>query len=138
MNNTNLPYRFVCNDTLNYSNYKEICDSFSTGQSYWNVDTTGVYIGTNHKPVISFKSGDERANYSLEKFKQYLSENPITIQYQLATEPVKTVELSTLTKPYEGTNHYTVSSDTIPPVAVLSVPVVSEGAQTLNEILTAE
>ena len=133
MNNASLPDRFVCDNLLNYSSYKEICDSFKTGQSYWSVDATGLYIGTNHKAVISFKSGDERNNYTVAEFKQYLSENPITIQYQLATESVKTVALTPLNKPYKGTNHYHLTTN-IPCEAILEVPVVSTGKQTLEEI----
>lgn len=68
----------------------------------------------------------------------WLQSNPIIVQYSLETESVKTVELNQIIKPYEGTNHYTVSSETIPPQLCLSVPVVSTGNQTLNDILTEE
>ena len=53
----------------------------------------------------------------------------------LTQEVVKTVDLtSLLDKPFEETNHYQVSSDTINPTFVAEVPIVSEGEQTLAEI----
>ena len=71
---------------------------------------------------------------TVEELKVYLSQNPITIQYQLATESIKTVDLNGVIKPYEGTNHFTTSSDTFPPSCQLSIPIESTGTQTLNEI----
>ena len=75
---------------------------------------------------------DDNAN-TLSNWKAYLQQNPMTVQYQLATESIKTVDLPTLNKPYEGTNHYELTSD-IPCEAILEVPVVSTGKQTLEEI----
>ena len=65
--------------------------------------------------------------------KTYLQQNPIKVQYQLETESVKTVDLTPLNKPYEGTNHYQLTAN-IPCKAILKVPVVSTGKQTLEEI----
>ena len=129
MNNTKLPYRFICANLLNHSNYKEICDSFKTGQSYWGVDTTGLYIGGNHKLVITFESGDDRNNYTVAEFKQYLSENPITVQYYLTTESIKTVDLSVVDQDGNSTKlstfnditHVTLSSEALIPEAELEV-----------------
>lgn len=65
-------------------------------------------------------------------FKSWLQSNPVTVQYKLATETVKTVDVNT-PSPYEGTNYYTSTA----PV-VLECPVVSTGAKTLNEISQEE
>ena len=51
----------------------------------------------------------------------------------LSQEVVKTVDLTPLNKPYEGTNHYELTSN-IPCEVILEVPVVSTGKQTLEEI----
>ena len=87
-------WRFVCEDVLNHSDYNEICDKLPTGKSYWAIDETGLYIGGNHKPVIVFNSGDDRYNYSLTQFKEWLSQNPVTVQYKLEVPTIKTVDLS--------------------------------------------
>lgn len=87
-------WRFVCEDVLNHSDYNEICDKLPTGKSYWTIDETGLYIGGNHKPVIVFNSGDDRYNYSLTQFKEWLSQNPVTVQYKLEVPTIKTVDLS--------------------------------------------
>ena len=70
---------------------------------------------------------------TVEELKVYLSQNPITFIHELVAESIKTVDLPTLNKPYEGTNHYELTSD-IPCEAILEVPVVSTGKQTLEEI----
>lgn len=75
----------------------------------------------------------------LNEFKSWLSErnvqgNPVVLQYCLSQASIKTVDLSSNIKPYEGTNHYEVSSQTIPPIGTLQVPVVSTGAKTLYDI----
>ena len=63
---------------------------------------------------------------------QYLSQNPITVQYPLASESIKTVDL-TITdqngntesniRPFEGTMHVSTSSQALPPLLDMSVPV---------------
>lgn len=58
-------------------------------------DTTGEYVGSHissnniHIRILSSKLS-ERTN---EGVKQFLQSNPITLQYQLATESIKTVDL---------------------------------------------
>ena len=62
----------------------------------------------------------------------YLQSNPITVQYELATESVKTVDLSvsdqngnklTKIRPIEGTMNISTSSDTIQPTFSGEIPV---------------
>ena len=64
--------------------------------------------------------------------KKYLLQNPITVQYPLVTESVKTVDLSiqdqngktlSVIKPIEGTMHLSTSSDTIKPLFSGEIPV---------------
>ena len=91
--------------------------------------STTVYgiMGTASGP-IRIKNGAT----SLTEFKQRLSQNPITVQYELATESIKTVELlaqnqdgKTLSviKPIEGTMQLSTSSDTIKPLFSGEIPV---------------
>lgn len=73
---------------------------------------------------------------TLSNWKAYLQQNPMTVQYQLATESIKTVDLTKLPKlpkPYEGTNNYHLTAN-IPCEVILEVPVVSTGEQTISEI----
>ena len=68
---------------------------------------------------------------NLNDFKSYLSQNPITVQYQLAKESTKTVDLKIINqdgenvplKPIEGTMHLTTSSETINPLFSGEIPV---------------
>ena len=70
---------------------------------------------------------------TVKGFRKWLSNNPLTIQYRLATPVVKTYSVA-INKPYEGTNHYHAYSDTISPIMSIEVPVVSTGNKTLLDI----
>lgn len=65
-------------------------------------------------------------------FKQWLSQNPLTIQHELETPLIKTVELTvtdqdgnveSIIRPLEGTMHVSTSSQTLSPLLDMSVPV---------------
>ena len=69
---------------------------------------------------------------NVDSVKKYLQQNPITVQYPLVTESVKTVDLlvqnqdgKTLSviKPIEGTMHLSTSSDTFKPLFSGEIPV---------------
>lgn len=68
---------------------------------------------------------------SIDEFKTWLTQNPLTIQYKLAKESIKTVDLSCLDennnptkfKPYEGVMYVQTSSETLPPLLDMEVPV---------------
>ena len=68
---------------------------------------------------------------TVNELKLYLSQNPITVQYPLATESIKTVDLSVSNqngdtcqlKPIEGTMNLETSSDTINPLFSGEIPV---------------
>ena len=93
-------------------------------------------ILTVNEDVTLRSNGDvyDELNLLTGRLTQRIDEN----NEVLSQEVVKTVDLSHLIKPYEGTNHYQTSSETFSPIAELSVPVVSTGEQTLNDILTSE
>ena len=63
--------------------------------------------------------------WTLDEFKEWFRENKPTIQYELATPVVKTVDLSILDQnenkvssisSFNDTTHITASSETIPPI----------------------
>ena len=138
-----ISFRYTIPDGMTYTdNPKYMCDNFrvlrqtealNTKESEWTfynmAGSAMIFFNVLRSKLLS---------EDLNGWKLYLQANPITIQYELVTESVKTVALSHVIKPYEGTNTYHSSSETFSPTVELSVPVVSTGAQTLNEILTAE
>ena len=85
-------------------------------------DANALYIR-----ILKSKLATQDAN----GFKQWLSKNPITIQYELATESVKTVNLTTVNEkgetthfmPLEGTMHVQSTGEIIPSTFDMSVPV---------------
>ena len=148
-NNNNMKRYSLNGITFPFNNYQEISNCFRTGKSFWNIDETGMYIGTNGKLVITFKSTDNRYNYTLNEFKNYLSENPIKLQYS-NEESVKTVDLSvvdqdgnnTKLSTFDDITHVTLSSEGLIPEAELEVATKNEEdlgdsivytAYTLNE-----
>ena len=75
---------------------------------------------------------DKLSSVSVTGFRTYLQTNPLTIQYQLATESVKTVDLSVVDqdgktlsqiKPIEGSMHLNTSGETIKPLFSGEIPV---------------
>lgn len=113
-------------------NDKLICDKLIVRKDNASdkiaVSTTVFGIMGTASNSIRIKNGAT----SLKEFKQWLSQNPITVQYELATESIKTVDLlvqnqdgKTLSviKPIEGTMHLSTSSDTIKPLFSGEIPV---------------
>ena len=79
-------------------------------------------------------------------FKTYLSQNPITVQYELATESIKTVDVSITNQRgealnnlngIEGTMHIETASETIKPLLDIEVPVEAI-TQNLNSFIEGE
>ena len=71
---------------------------------------------------------------SVEKFKQWLSQNPVTVQYELTTESVETVDLTVVDQDGNDTElstfnditHVTLSSEGLIPEAELKVATKNE------------
>ena len=114
---------------LTFKNMKNIdhhviSDRFPTNVSG---DVEKISNTTNVIYVAILKSKAD----NLEKFKSYLSQNPITAQYVLATESIKTVDLTTVNEkgetthfmPLEGTMNVQSSGEIIQPTFDMSVPV---------------
>ena len=113
-------------------NDKLICDKLIARK-----DTAGdkIAVSTTVYGIMGTASGPIRIKNgatSLKDFKQWLSKNPITVQYELATESIKTVDLNiqdqngktlSVIKPIEGTMVLSTSSDTIKPLFSGEIPV---------------
>ena len=119
LNNVNRPIQskinFKC-DKLKPISYKEEYDG-----------TLGISLFENTNYDFIIRTDIQ----TIEEFKQWLSNNPTTVHYQLATESIKTVDLKTINEkgesvyfmPIEGTMHVTSSGETITPTFDMSVPV---------------
>lgn len=103
------------------------CDKLvATHNNGWNGKIDYIYQGGNKNVFITKKEGT-----TLDEFKECLSQNPITVQYQLETESVKTVDLTTVNEngesdyflPLEGTMNVHSSGEIIQPTFDMSVPV---------------
>ena len=99
----------------------------ATSPIYSSNQTLGIDVVDN---AIRIRTQNILDGQSLEDFKKLVL--PLTIKYQLATELVKTVDLSiqnqdgkTLNRitPFEGTMHLSTSSDTIKPLFSGEIPV---------------
>ena len=101
-----------------------------------------IYGGTHNTNAIS-TGGDEicvnlrgetTGSTTKEYVKTWLSQNPITVQYQLATESIKTVDLSvvdqdgndTKLNTFDDITHVTLSSEGLIPEAELEVATKNE------------
>ena len=99
----------------------------------WTTAKEFVLIGSDGNTLLVklLKSKLNNDN-SISSLNTYLASNPITINYPLKTESIKTVDLmitnqsgESLSKitPIEGTMHLITSSDTIPPLFNGEIPV---------------
>ena len=113
-----------CDKLVVYIDEQYLYNSTSpTGISAY-VDWTDTYPNENWLYV---KYADSEG--SVEKLKQWLSQNPITVQYELATESVKTVDLITLDqdgnetklKTFNDITHVSLSSEGLIPDAEMTV-----------------
>ena len=87
------------------------------------------------RSMIGLDLEENTSSVAVQKFKDWLTANgPITVQYPFLTESITMVNLEPLKKPFEGMNRYSASSETIAPTMTLEVPIISTGAQTLQDI----
>ena len=112
------------------------CDKFDGTDISWdtivNTDKEFIRLYMSDKALYIRILKSKLATQDVNGFKEWLSKNPITIQYKLATESIKTVELTitnqdgnteTIIRPIEGTMTLTTGSDTIQPTFTGEVPV---------------
>ena len=106
----------------------------------WTGDYEHCYVGKS--VVVLFIDKKKIGELTDEQVSTYLQSNPITIQYLLATESVKTVDLSdNHVYSYKGTTHYDCSSaeGSLVPTLSIDVPtnlpaVVTRQRATIQEL----
>ena len=87
---------------------------------------------------------------TIELFKQWLSQNPITVQYQLETETTKSIDISTVDqdgnetklRTFDDTTHVLLNSEGLVPTASLTVrtkiPSASSTSLLMDELSTEQ
>ena len=122
-------------DSIVFNKSSDVLVSDKLKTSYWAVnryEVNSVFRWDSPQPIIGITlSGDNDIN-TFDKFKSFLSKNPVKVYYQRITPPVKTVNLTVVNqdgetmskiKPIEGTMHLSTSSNTIPPLFSGEIPV---------------
>ena len=117
----------------NWGNSREVVNNNRLKMGYYH-----TFASTKEKDVLAIWDNVLVVVFSDTNIKtigqanEWLKQNPITIQYELATESIKTVDLmitnqngETLSeiKPIEGTMNIEVTGTPIPPTAILEIPV---------------
>ena len=106
-----------------------ICDKLTPVVSAWSTFTTTdsevIAIYTN---AIAFKINKNKlSDANVESVVEYLKSNPIKVQYPLAQESIKTVDLSdNHVYSYKDTTHYACSSEEGSLVPTLSIDVPTD------------
>lgn len=118
------------NDVKRLTNYTDsiTCDKLPVLPTYGHLANVenGISAYTNANGYLGQNWLYVRVNNSINKdeIKQWLSQNPITVQYQLATESTKTVDLSgQKVYSYDRTTHYSCSAAEGALVPTLSIDV---------------
>ena len=105
-----------------------ICDRFKTYSTHMpNITESNgelLNLQTDNNCFQFIIKKEKLSSNNAEGFKQWLSQNPTTVQYQLETESIKTVDLSdNHVYSYKGTTHYDCSSAEGSLVPTLSIDV---------------
>ena len=108
----------------------------------WRTDSFGVVIDTYYHKNIAIRVEKSRLSSStVEGFKEYIKQNPITILYELATEFIKTVDLTILDQngqnvkqliSFNGGTHFNTGSSVGSLLPSLTVDVVTNLEETLK------
>ena len=120
-------YLLTIEDMVNIYDYKKPNRTHCDKLVYDVFDTknSGSYLRVHNQIAIY----NNEIIHNINQFKQWLSQNPITIQYQLATESIKTVDLSTVDQDgketelstFDDITHVTVSSEELVPTGEINV-----------------
>ena len=117
----------------NIKSLNVICDKLPTKTTSLSDDERLFVASTGENGAIFFNLLKTKAT-NIDELKTYLSQNPITIQYRLLNESVKTVDLSVVNQDGNNTKlstfnditHVTLSSEGLIPEAELEVATKNE------------
>lgn len=131
--------RFYTTNIIGYPNGEIICGKFNSFKTNMT-NREGVVLWNSSGNLNIVVSKSKLTEESTNGFKQYLSNNPLTVQYQLTTESIKTVDLMPSgthpsTTPYCWKNgHIQLSSSGLLPN--LEYSVVTSRAGQINQNAT--
>ena len=115
-------------DSIVYNKFSDVLVSDKLKNSYWSVnrfEVNSVFRWDSPQPIIGITLSLDNDINTFDKFKSFLSKNPVKVYYQRITPPVKTVDLSILDQngnkvnsisSFNDTTHIMASSETIPPI----------------------
>ena len=137
-NNTNLRFDLPLSDIRTTTYDGLLCDSLPvlTDSMIPEGAHTKSYIAghTDSNRIVVVVEKSKLLSENIEGFRAWLQANPITIQYELKTPIVKTVDLSdNHVYSYKGTTHYTCSSKDGSLIPTLSVKVPTDTQLTIQE-----
>ena len=151
--------KIVLNDSLNWnpndSNHKNTVDFYVAVEDKkslkyettipkvsWRTDSAGIVIDTYHHKNLAIRVEKSRLSSStVEGFKEYIKQNPITVLYELATESIKTVDLTIQDQnrqnikqlmSFKGGTHFITGSLEGTPLPSVSVSVETDLKETLK------
>jgi hypothetical protein len=125
---------------------KTVNDRFISGDMS-NTDILNYVYGiSSYNGIVIVVDNNKLETIDSSGFKKWLSQNPITVQYELATPAIKTVDLSAnVVYSYDGTTHYSCSSEegSLVPTLSVKVPtdvqeVIRHQQQQLQEVYTLQ
>ena len=113
---------------------KTVNDRFISGDMS-NTDILNYVYGiSSYNGIVIAIDNNKLETIDSSGFKKWLSQNPITVHYELAQESIKTVDLSdNHVYSYKGTTHYDCSSAEGSLVPTLSVKVPTDTQLTIQE-----
>lgn len=135
---TNIYSRFYIENIPNYNSRRMFADKFRVDD--YNYIGERLEYGTNGRAAIMILKSRLTTD-DVNGLKAYLRSNPITIQYKLASESVKTVDLTTIDqdgqptrlKTFNGITYVKLSSEGLIPEVELEVATkISETLSTLG------
>ena len=126
--------------SFKYNNTNVMCSNGIRGKSIYSLDDEGCFVKSNSLRITINK--DKLETDDVDGFKKYLSNNPLTVYTQIATESVKTVDLSTLDqdgnktklKTFNDITHVSLSSEGLIPEAEMTV--VTKNLDDISQVST--
>lgn len=130
-------------DSIVYNTSSDVLISDKLKNSYWKVnklEVNSVFRWDSPQPIIGITLSLDNDINTFDKFKSFLSKNPVKVYYQRITPPIKTVELTILDQngqnvkhlmSFNGGTHFNTTSLEGSPLPVVSVSVETD----LEEIL---
>ena len=118
-----------------------MCDKFVSKYDESNFDSEAIWRGNSISAIYIVISKIKLQSQDLDGFKQWLSQNPTTIYYELAEPIIEELDETLQLKTFEGTTHIT-SDNYLLPITSTKIPsdvnLVVQNLRTENEALSSE